>query len=633
MRPAMPDAPLAPSAAPLRLRLGGLLGEALEANRRGRLSHFIEDEASPAIALFAPDARARNAEGDWYGEHAGKWLVAAARAAARSDDAVLRGRVLRVAHWLASVQEADGYLGTYAPARRFLQAQPPRPFTWDGAPALRTWDVWTHAYLVLGLLEVHRRFGDATSLDAARRIGLLCHAVFVDGGQDITTQGNHFGLSATILLEPAVELHASTGDPRFLALAQAVHAQAESHPDSAIVARALEGADASEIATGKAYQLLWNLVGIAKLHRATGEPRLLEAALRLWDGVRARHLTPGGGPWGGVAHRSREVFNAPLAFDPGGYVETCSVLAWIQLNRVLLEITGDARHAEEIERSAYNDLLCAQAPDGEAWCYYTFPNGRRVHTTYWRCCKSSGAMALEEVADIAATRAADGTLALHVLGPMTVDVAAGTADPWRLVLDTRYPYDGRLSLHVEGPAGIAPPLRLRLPGWAEGGVGLEDADAPRARRAVAAPAEGARYLAITRPWTPGESLVLHLPMPPRLLRAALRNVQESRAPDGSAVAQEVLHREYVALARGPLVFATGLVDGYRTGETVLLPDANDAAVEALAGDTNGVPALRLHPLRRAPIDFVPAFLADGRVDGGWRITWLGLAPPAADPAG
>jgi hypothetical protein len=127
--------------------------------------------------------------------------------------------------------------------------------------------------------------------------------------------------------------------------------------------------------------------------------------------------------------------------------------------------------------------------------------------------------------------------------------------------------------------------------------------------------------------------VLHLPMPPRLLRAALRNVQESRAPDGSAVAQEVLHREYVALARGPLVFATGLVDGYRTGETVLLPDANDAAVEALAGDTNGEPALRLHPLRRAPIDFVPAFLADGRVDGGWRITWLALAPVAADAAG
>ena len=64
-------------------------------------------------------------------------------------------------------------------------------------------------------------------------------------------------------------------------------------------------------------------------------------------------------------------------------------------------ITGEAAYAEEIERSAYNDLLGAQAPNGEDWCYYSFPNGRRVHTTYWRCCKSSGAMALEELPSLA----------------------------------------------------------------------------------------------------------------------------------------------------------------------------------------------------------------------------------------
>jgi DUF1680 family protein len=100
--------------------------------------------------------------------------------------------------------------------------------------------------------------------------------------------------------------------------------------------------------------------------------------------VRDHHLTLGGGPWGGVAHRSREVFNPAAVFDPHGYVETCSTMAWIQLNRELLAILGEAQFAQEIERSAYNDLIGAQAPDGEDWCYYSFPNGRRVHTTYWR---------------------------------------------------------------------------------------------------------------------------------------------------------------------------------------------------------------------------------------------------------
>ena len=185
------------------MQLGGVLGQAIDASRRGRLSRFIVDEASPPVALFAPAHRNANLEGDWYGEHAGKWLIAAARAAAHAPDAALAARVRRVAEYLIGQQEADGYLGTYARERRFTLRQPPRPGsagdpqglpTWDGAPAQRTWDIWVHAYLVLGLLEVHKRFGHRPSLDAARRIGDLCWHTLNGGGIDITELGNHHGL-------------------------------------------------------------------------------------------------------------------------------------------------------------------------------------------------------------------------------------------------------------------------------------------------------------------------------------------------------------------------------------------------------------------------------------------------------
>src|SRR5690606_27381922 len=135
-----------------------------------------------------------------------------------------------------------------------------------------------------------------------------------------------------------------------------------------------------------------------------------------WQAIRDHHLSLGGGPFGGIGHRSREVFNPAGVFDPEAYIETCSVLAWIQLNRELLAITGDVRHAEEIERSAYNDLLGAQAPNGEDWVYYSFANGRRIHTNYWRCCKSSGAMALEELPAVAWAHDERGVVA-HPLGP------------------------------------------------------------------------------------------------------------------------------------------------------------------------------------------------------------------------
>ncbi|WCM25031.1 glycoside hydrolase family 127 protein [Sphingomonas sp. QA11] len=589
--------------------LGGLLGEAVEANRKGRLSHFITDERSPAIALFAPEVVAGDEEGDWYGEHAGKWLVAATRAAVRAGDDALLGRVLRVADYLIERQDADGYLGNYAPSRRFMVPQPPKPVTWDGAPALRTWDIWTHSYLVLGLVELWKAVGDERYRDAAARIGDLCWRTLTEGGIAITDLGNHFGLSATVLLDPAVELFFATDEERYLDLARLVVAQAESEPHNRLLSAALAGADPSEIATGKAYQLLWNLVGLAKLNRATGEQRYLAAVRNIWQAVRSHHLTLGGGPWGGVAHRSREVFNPAGVFSPEAYVETCSTMAWIQLNRELLTILGDAAFAQEIERSAYNDLLGAQAPDGEDWCYYSFPNGRRIHTTYWRCCKSSGAIALEELPAIAYGVTVDGAIAINLLGESSAKITLPEAGVVQLRQQTAYPFDGPIAIEVTpvSPAHFA--VDVRIPNWAEYAT-LRVGD----ETIVAIPG---RYARIERDWAPGDVITLDVPMPVRVHHATQHNVQESLAPGNVPVAQEVMHYDFVAVSRGPLAYATGLVDGFKRSETVRFAGAPVAVAD---GDT-----IRLEPAGRASIVFEPWYRAGGRQDGAWRLTWLGLA--------
>ena len=609
---------------PQHVALGGPLGDALTASRRGRLRHFITGADSPAIQLFLRAVALHNTEGDWYGEHAGKWLVAAARAAAREGDAQLAGQVHEVADFLVDQQEPDGYLGTYAPSHRFMVPQPPKPGSWDGAPSQRTWDIWTHSYLILGLLEAHRHFGNKRWLQAACRIGDLCHATLAH--IDITSLGNHHGLSATVLMDPACELFFATGQQRYLALAEQVLAQADAHAPLALLRKATQGKhgiDPAEIATGKAYQLAWNLVGLAKLHRATGRVELQQAVLNLWQAIRDHHLTLGGGPWGGVAHRSREVFNARGVFSPQGYVETCSTLAWIQLNRELLAITGDARHAEEIERSAYNDLLGALAPNGEDWCYYVFPNGRRVHTTVWRCCKSSGAMALEELPGLAYGQdGQDGiVLTVHLYGPGQAQFALGPAGSVQLEQQTRYPFDGKVCVRVSPnpPADFS--LRLRGPAWAHGAT-LRVNDEP------ARPLEPGCYTTLQRRWLPGDRVTLLMPMPVQLHRRSNRNVQESRAPDGSLVQQQVLDDPYVALTRGPLVYATGLIDGFKTQETVRLPTTPQTQWLQLLSD-NPLPVVRLSPEGRAPLDFTPYFATGGRADGSWRLTWLSLAPGSA----
>jgi uncharacterized protein len=616
----------------MSVQLHGLLGEALAANHRGRLAKFIVDETSPAIAIFAPSHAHTNLSGDWYGEHAGKWLYAASKAATRTGDAVLLARVRRVADYLVGLQDADGYLGNYAQERRFMRKQPPQSVTWDGAPQFRTWDIWTHSYLILGLLEARRHTGNGAYLDAACRIGDLCLRTLTSGGIDITDLGNHFGMSATVLLDPALELHFATGEQRFLDLALRIVEQADRNPRLALLAQALAGADAAEIATGKAYQLLWNLVGLAKLHRATGDATHLRAVVNLWQSIRDHHLTLGGGPWGGVSHRSREVFNPATVFSPCGYVETCSILAWIQLNRELLAITGEAAYAEEIERSAYNDLLGAQAPDGEDWCYYSFPNGRRVYTTYWRCCKSSGAMALEELPSIAYATSAEG-VKVNLLGPSEADLRVSDVGMVNLEQKTAYPFDGDVAIRVTPERVATFKIQIRIPQWA--------ADARAAVNGVAVPLPNPRprsgggqgggaggFVTIQREWRKDDVISLSLPMRPQLHFRAQSSMQESRAPDDSPIRQEVMHFDYLAVTRGPLAYATGLIDGYKTEETLRVPAPTDPSwLETLpATDATQGPDVRVAPLGRPALVFSPYYRAGGRRDRTWRLTWMPLAP-------
>ncbi|MGV8960190.1 MAG: glycoside hydrolase family 127 protein [Stenotrophomonas sp.] len=606
--------------APAAVQLDGLFGQMLAANRSGRLGHFIVDENSPSISIFGQAHKQQNQEGDWYGEHAGKWLSATARAVAQGGQPQLHANLRRVADWLISQQDEDGYLGNYAADRRFTVPQPPKPESWNGEPALRTWDIWTHSYLILGFLETWRALGDDTYLQAARDIADLCWQA-LESGIDITTLGNHHGMSATVLLDPAADLYLVTGEPRYLALAEKILQQANANPRLALLDKALAGEDAAFIATGKAYQLSWNLVGLAKLYKATGKAEYRLAVDNLWHNIREQHLTLGGGPWGGVAHRSREVFNAPRTFFPQAYVETCSVLAWMQLNRELLAISGHARYADELERTAYNDLLAAMAPNGEDWCYYTFPNGKRVHTTYWRCCKSSGAMAVEELPQIAYGIAADGGLRVNLYGPGNATLAHAQAGTVGLQQDTRYPFDGTVTIKVLPDRSAAFNLGLRIPGWAE--------DARIEVNGVSQPIDIAAdgFVHLQRTWRAGDVVRVRLPMQPQLHHAANINVQESRAPDGSPVAQEVLRWEYAALSYGPLVYATGLIDGYKSEETVRLPATAPTQWLQVGADSGEGASIVMQLECRAPLVFEPYYRCGGREHGAWRLTWLSLAPP------
>ncbi len=177
------------------------------------------------------------------------------------------------------------------------------------------------------------------------------------------------------------------------------------------------------------------------------------------------------------------------------------MLAWLQLNRELLTITGDARYAEEIERTAYNDLLGAFAPNGEDWCYYSFPNGKRVRTTYWRCCKSSGAMALEELSAIAYARSGND-LCVNLLGPGTRRSRSSprAASGWSRSRTIRSMDSIQLRIDPERPASFG--VRIRIPSWA-------GTQSTQRINGASIPGVGAgEFLTLNREWRAGDELTL-----------------------------------------------------------------------------------------------------------------------------
>lgn len=588
--------------APNQVAVKGLLGEAIDASHRGRLRNFINGPESKPIAIFSAEAAGRNFAGDWNGEHAGKWLYTASRAAHRSGDGELAASVRRVAEYLISRQEPNGYLGTYAASAESRMTSP-------HVSKSRTWDVWVHAYLILGLLEANRYFPDPRYVEAARKIGDLCHDVFVRQGRTTAEMGNHVGLSGTILLEPAVDLYELTRDPRYRELARRIIEQIEGRPGLEILSRSLKGVDLQQIGDGKIYQLLWNYVGIAKLFRMEGKNELRRAAEHGWSETVKHHLTLDGGPWGGIAAH-HEVYNQRSYWSPYGLVETCSTMSWIHLNREMLLLTGEAEYAEEIEKTAYNSLIGAQDPNGEDWYYFSFPNGRRNNTYYWACCKSSGALALEELPPLMFGQTGDG-ISVNLYGESAARVeTAGTEV--RLTIHTQYPRQGVVRVHLEPAQERSFALRLRIPSWARGASVKVNQE--RAGRAV----EAGAYWHLERTWRRGDVVTLDMPMPVRVERKSYVEKQGQ---------QEIARLDYMALLRGPLVYATGLIDGYKREETLRLPATAAESLFSPAATPAGTrgPAFQLKLSNRDPIVFVPYYEAGGRANGHWRATWVQVA--------
>lgn len=572
--------------------LASPLGDAILSSFESRLKVLIQDKDSEPLAIFSPEARETAAPGDWYGEHLGKWLCASCLAWKRTQDSELKKSVSEAVSSLATWQEDDGYLGTYGPdsTSRLTNAL---------AGQVRTWDVWIHSWAIRGLIAAFRcGIAEEEALKTLHKAGDLLVSEISRRGRDFLSLGNHKGLSAAIAVDALTELGSALDRQDCIDAAASLLGFLESS-DICLLSGPNCGLDASQLGTGKAYQIIWVLLGMAKLAKAKADTHLLDTVRYWWHNINSHHMTPFGGPWGGIGGHF-EVFNQKGFFSPEGMVETCSTATWISLSRELYSQTGCPQYLRACERSLLNGILGAIDENGRDWSYFTFPNGRRNSTYHWACCRSSGALALEEAALLPLWKT-DSGLRLTLLQPMRVDheLASFTV---RQISMTNW------EIEILESSTEAWTLEILVPDWADS-LEITDSEGgfPGERKGYCHCIPGTKQR--------GEKFELHLSVKPRV--NAFTDIRDHHG-------QEIVRTDYANLAWGPYVYATGLIEGYRKQETLriakLFPLNSFVQVSGTC-----FPTFKMRGQGRSVIELEPFFQAGGRHDGAWRALWLQVA--------
>jgi DUF1680 family protein len=283
--------------------------------------------------------------------------------------------------------------------------------------------------------------------------------------------------------------------------------------------------------------------GIAAAGEINGRKEYLKTAKRLWGNMvyKRMHITGGVG-----AYADEEKFGPDYFLPNDAYLETCAAVAASFFHRNMNVAFGEAKYADQLERSLYNGGLAGVSLKGDSY-FYTNPLEAGEDRTRWvwhdcPCCppmllKLMGAMP----GYIYSTDADSFYVNLFVSSEATTALKQN-----RLTVkqNSRYPWDGSIRITVNPAAPIGFNLMLRIPEWCRSATLRVNGQSVSTMNQVRG------YAQIQRTWSPGDVVELMLPMPVEPVKA--HPLVEADAGK-------------VALMRGPLVFCLESADN---GEAV-----------------------------------------------------------------
>ncbi|HET7698192.1 MAG TPA: glycoside hydrolase family 127 protein [Vicinamibacterales bacterium] len=487
---------------------------------------------------------------------------------------------------IAAAQEPDGYIYTTR------TIDPKNPHRWAGAARWVNERNDSHELYNLGhLFEAaaahYQATGKKTLLDVATRAADLLVNTFGPGKR--TTWPGH-----QITEMALVKLYRVTGKEEYLSLARFL--LDERGPGNLPAGETVNprGLDYNQAQlkiidqaepVGHAVRAMYMYAGMADVAAIENDAKIRTAGDRIWDNlVQSKlYLTGGIGAAGG-----HEGFGDPYDLpNMTAYNETCASVGMDYWNHRQFLLHGDAKYIDIMERTLYNGLISGVSLEGDTF-FYPNPlesNGQHARQEWFgvACCPGNITRFMASVPGYIYARQADALFVnLFAGGSADVDLAGGTV---KVTQQTRYPWDGDVTIGLATDAPRKFTVNVRIPGWAREQPVPSDlyrfldkaATAPTLRvngRTTPLTVTSAGYAAVTRTWTTGDTIDLHLPMPVR--RVVAHDKVEA-------------DRGRVALQRGPIVYAAEWPDNPNGKvRNIVLPDASAMTSEFRSDLLNGV---------------------------------------------
>ena len=554
--------------------IGGFEGNRLEKNQQNYLHTF-------PIGKYVGLMETRDFTGwDWRGgEQPGKWLESSILTAARTHDTALYQEAHTMYERLISSQAADGYIGITSASVR----TPEKP--------LGGMDAYELYFLEHALLTAYEVWKDPKALKAAERLGdYFLHYIgpgkaefwpspmhppenkdkVLKGSMHSEIAGHsiHYSWEGTLLIDPIMRLYELTGDHRYFDWCRWVVGSIDRWSGWDAYSN-LDKVAAGEMPIDKiqpyvhAHTFQMNFLGLLRMYQVSGDSSYLRKVIGAWNDIAARQRYITGGVSVGEHYERDHIL--PLT---GEMMETCATMSWMQLSQALLDITGDPKYADAIERIQWNNVFAEQTIDGDANHYFTPPNGY-TPKGYFRepdCCMSSGPRLLSMLPGFIYAEGPRQTIYVNqFVTSMTTIGKTG------ITQQTDFPEDGKIEIAVDPvkPAMFA--VKIRIPEWVDSpsltvnGVAVTDLH------------PGA-YATITRTWHAGDKLILELPMHPQWVKHENYQKTSDRKPYKAQADSDAPY----ALVRGPVVYAVD--DIWYKGDTSIFFKGWMDSMRVLIGD-------------------------------------------------